>query len=90
MGTEVGVHHENGSPEASHPKEVIVTVDGKNFEVRAGTYLVSAFKALVGVDPSRELDEIVHGEFVPLNDGATITIEKHERFVSHVRTGSSS
>src|SRR6476646_1298423 len=70
------------------PKLVEVTVDGGKREVQAGTYLVSDFKRLVGVDPSKELDEIVHGEFKPLADNAQITIEKHEKFVSHVRSGS--
>ena len=69
---------------------VTVSVDGVEKRVPRGTYIVSAFKQLVGVDASRELDEVVHGEFVPLNDNATIKIEHHEKFVSHVRTGSSS
>jgi hypothetical protein len=33
---------------------------------------------------------VVHGEFKPLDDNASITIEHHQKFVSHVRTGSSS
>jgi hypothetical protein len=69
---------------------VTVSVDGVEKRVTRGTYIVSAFKQLVGVDTSRELDEVVRGEFVPLNDNATIDIEHHEKFVSHVRTGSSS
>jgi uncharacterized protein YabE (DUF348 family) len=80
----------NLGPEASHPAQVTVTVDGREVKVQAGTYTVADFKALVGVDASRELDEIVHGEFKPLDDNAKITIEKHEKFVSHVRTGRSS
>lgn len=70
-------------------KEVTVTVDGQELKVQAGTYTVSDFKRLVHVDASKELDEIIHGEFKPLDDNAKITIEKHEKFVSHVRTGSS-
>lgn len=69
---------------------VTVSVDGVEKRVPRGTYVVSAFKQLVGVDASRELDEVVRGEFVPLNDGASIEIEHHEKFVSHVRTGASS
>jgi hypothetical protein len=69
---------------------VAVTVDGVEKRVPRGTYIVSAFKQLVGVDASRELDEVVNGEFVALNDNATIDIEHHEKFVSHVRTGASS
>ncbi len=78
-------------PSESHkPELVTVTVDGIEKRVPRGTYIVSAFKQLVGVDASRELDEVVHGDFNPLDDNATITIEHHEKFVSHVRTGSSS
>lgn len=76
--------------EAHKPKLVTVTVDGVEKRVPEGTYIVSAFKQLVGVDSSRELDEVIHGEFKPLADDASIEIKQHEKFVSHVRTGSSS
>ena len=83
--------HEGDEPSHSRePDTVTVTVDGIEKRVRRGTYIVSVFKQLVGVDASRELDQVVHGEFKPLDDNATITIEHHEKFVSHVRTGSSS
>jgi hypothetical protein len=36
------------------------------------------------------LDEVVHGEFKPLDDNAHIDIKGGEIFVSHVRTGGSS
>lgn len=87
MGTQPQEH----TGAAGHrPREVSVTVDGVNKEVPAGDYVVAEFKQRVGVDPSRELDEIVHGELKPLADNSTIKIEHHETFVSHVRTGSSS
>jgi hypothetical protein len=83
------VHDKDDSAE-SKSQEVSVSVDGVERHVPAGTYLVSDFKRLVGVDPSKELDQIIHGEFKPLDDNAKITIEQHEKFVSHVRTGRSS
>jgi hypothetical protein len=73
-----------------HPKEVTVTVDGKTQQVPEGTYVVSEFKKLVGVDPSKELDEIVHGELKPLDDNQTIHIKGGEVFISHARQGGSS
>ena len=79
-----GHHH----PHPGH--EVPVTVDGVKHEVRKGDYIVSQFKKLVGVDAARELDEVVHGEFKPLDDNAHIDIKGGEIFVSHVRTGGSS
>jgi hypothetical protein len=75
---------------AGHIHEVAVIVDGVEQKVPKGTYLVSQFKALVGVDPAKELDEVVHGQLKPLDDNAEITIKGGEKFVSHVRTGGSS
>lgn len=75
---------------ASHIHEVTVIVDGVEQKVPKGTYLVSQFKALVGVDAARELDEVVHGQLKPLDDNAEIAIKGGEKFVSHVRTGGSS
>ena len=75
---------------AGHIQEVAVIVDGVEQKVPKGTYLVSQFKALVGVDAAKELDEVVHGQLKPLDDNAEIVIKGGEKFVSHVRTGGSS
>ena len=75
---------------AGHIHEVTVIVDGVEQKVPKGTYLVSQFKALVGVDAAKELDEVVHGQLKPLDDNAEIVIKGGEKFVSHVRTGGSS
>lgn len=75
---------------ADHIHEVPVIVDGVEHKVPNGTYLVSQFKALVGIDAAKELDEVVHGQLKPLDDNAEITIKGGEKFVSHVRTGGSS
>ena len=79
---------ESEQPETG--REVTVTVDGKPHEVHRGSYVVSEFKKLIGVDASRELDEVIHGELKPLQDNAHIVIKGGEVFVSHVRTGGSS
>jgi len=84
---------EQGKEGHPHPRpghDVAVTVDGVKHEVRRGDYVVSQFKKLVSVDAARELDEVVHGEFKPLDDNAHIDIKGGEIFVSHVRTGGSS
>lgn len=81
--TEVGVE----SPESK--RDVQVTVDNVKHEVNRGDYVVSEFKKLVGVDPAKELDQIVNGELKPLEDNARIVIKGGEVFVSHVRTGGS-
>jgi hypothetical protein len=73
-----------------HEHQVTVTVDTKEKRVRSGDWLVSEFKKEVGVDADRVLDEVIGGEFKPLDDKATIDIEGGEVFVSHVRQGGSS
>jgi len=71
-------------------KDVSVTVDGKSRTVPEGTYLVSEFKKLVGVDAAKELDEVVHGELKALDDNQKIHIKGGEVFISHARQGGSS
>jgi hypothetical protein len=73
-----------------HNHEVTVMVDNKPHRVESGNYVVSQFKKDVHVDASRELDEIIKGELIPLDDNAAITIKGGEKFVSHVRRGGSS
>jgi hypothetical protein len=84
---EHGGHHNSGH---NHKKEVTVTVDNHPHKVPEGEYLVSAFKNKVGVDPSKELDEVVHGELKPLDDNQKIHIRGGEVFISHARQGGSS
>jgi hypothetical protein len=87
------VKHPEGAVFQEHEKHkhpVIVTVDGKERHVKPGSYVVSEFKRDVHVDAAKELDEVVNGQFVPLDDNATITIKGGEHFVSHVRRGGSS
>ena len=84
-------HREAAHPEHHrHKHEATVTVDGKAHRVPAETYVVAEFKKLVGVDPSKELDEVVHGELKPLDDNQHIHIKGGEVFISHARQGGSS
>ena len=72
------------------PKLVQVTIDGKHKPIQAGTYTVTELKRVLGVDPSRVLDEVMGGEFKELPDNGTVHIKGGEIFVSHVRQGQSS
>lgn len=77
----------------AHPEQgadVNVMVDGKTKTVHRGHYTVAEFKSKVGVDPAKELDEIVDGQILPLNDGSSLVIKGGEVFISHARTGGSS
>ena len=73
-----------------HRREIDVKVDGKIKRVPAGTYVVSAFKELVGVAADRDLDVLKDGVLHPLADNEKITPHEGEVFVSHVRGGGSS
>ena len=76
-----------------HPQpgpNVTVTVDTKPKVVHRGSWIVAEFKKEVGVDETRELDEVIDGEFKPLADKDRITIKGGEVFVSHVPKGGSS
>ncbi len=74
-----------------HGKDnVTVTVDGVPKKIHRGSYIVAELKAALDVDPSRALDQVVNGEFKPLDDTHRITIKGGEVFVSHVRQGGSS
>jgi Multiubiquitin len=72
------------------PKLVQVTIDGKHKTIQAGTYSVAELKRVLGVDPSRVLDEVIGSEFKELPDNGTVHIKGGEIFVSHVRQGQSS
>ena len=72
------------------PKIVRVTADSNPKEIQAGTYVVCELKSRLGVDPSKELDQVVGGEFRELPDREHIKICGGEVFVSHVRHGRSS
>lgn len=76
--------------EKKHEHKVTVTVDQKERHVEPGSYVVADFKKLVKVDASLQLEQVVNGELVPLEDSTTIKIEGGEVFISHVRQGGSS
>jgi len=69
---------------------VTITLDGQEHQLKEGVYKIQGLKVMYGVPLDYELDEVVHGEFKPLNDERSIHIKGGEVLVSHVRQGSSS
>jgi hypothetical protein len=69
---------------------VTVTIDNQPKQIHRGSHTVAELKVLLGVDPSRVLEQVVGGEFKPLSDDQRITIKGGEIFVSHVPHGGSS
>lgn len=68
---------------------VTVSLDGQERQLQEGVYKVSELKTVLGVPPDYEMDEVIHGEFKPLNDQRSIHIKGGEVLISHVRQGSS-
>ena len=82
---------ENQAPKDHPPKhEVTIVVDDHKHTVHAGTWIVSALKAAVGVDPAKALAEIKPHGLVDLDDDAKTEVHEGERFMSHVRSGGAS
>jgi len=89
------MQHTEPSKETHHlhvppPHQVKVEVDGEKREITSGCRRVTELKAQLGVPADYELEVVEHGKFQPLDDNAEICIQGHEKFVSHVRSGSSS
>lgn len=82
---------QQAQPESKeHGHKVPVTIDNRTVEIQAREWVVSQLKTALGVDPSRDLEQVVDGKLVPLDDNARIHIRGHEVFMSHVRGGGSS
>jgi hypothetical protein len=89
LETLTGDNHEHRHKHHHHEK-VEVTVDHKKHHVEPGSYVVAKFKELVNVPASKVLEEVIHGELIPLDDNALLEIKGCEVFISHVKTGGSS
>ena len=82
--------HTQPPAKEAHGHEVPVTIDNRNIEIQAREYIVWQLKEALGVDASRQLEQVLDGKLVPLDDKAKIHIRGGEVFVSHVRGGGSS
>lgn len=69
---------------------VKVMVDSQNTTVHRGSYIVADFKRVIGIEASKELDQVIDGQFIPLDDSERIVIKGNEEFISHARAGGSS
>jgi hypothetical protein len=76
--------------EEHETREVTVRIDDRDVTLPKGEYRVSALKQILGVPADYELEHVQGVVFEPLADDATFALRHHEKFVSHVRTGSSS
>jgi seryl-tRNA synthetase len=71
-------------------EEVTINVNGKDFRVHRGDWVVQELKKRVEVDPSQVLAEITPQGLTDLRDDEVIKVHQDERFMSHARSGASS
>jgi hypothetical protein len=71
-------------------EKVTINVNGKDFSVRRGDWVVQELKKEVEVDPSQVLAEITPQGLKDLSDNEVIKVHQDERFMSHARSGASS
>lgn len=82
--------NQNEAEDPQHGSNVSITINDKEYTVHRGRQTVASLKTLAGVAQNYELDEIVKGQIVQLEDGASVTIKGDEVFVSNLKIGQSS
>jgi hypothetical protein len=85
-----GQKDDKGADNQGHGHLVTVVFNGMPKEIRQGRYSVPELKAVLGVEPGYELDQIVNGEPQPLGDDGHVNVKKGDAFVSHVPRGGAS
>lgn len=76
-----------------HPEtgpDVTIVIDNKTYSTHRGNRTVPDLKALGGISPAYELEQIIDGQLVPLPDDGHVVLKGGERFVGHPRAGASS
>lgn len=86
-GEDAGVEKPPGN-ESKH--EITIIVDGTEYNVRPGQWVVAQLKAQLNIDPAKVLAEITPHGLKDLADDATIELHNKERFMTHARSGGSS
>lgn len=86
MNGHLDKHDEN----REHGELVTITVNNVSHQIHRGSEPVSEIKRIGNVPQADELEELIDGKLVPLNDDAHVTIKGGEVFVSHGRAGKSS
>lgn len=80
-----------GHEDPSAKEELVaITVNTKPMTIPSGKYKVPAFQELVGIPLDYELDEIRHGQLMPVAPESTLHIRGGEAFVGVPRQGQSS
>ena len=81
---------QNGA-DGDHPgNRITIIIEGTEYHVRPGKWLVSDLKKLANIDPSKVLAEITPQGLNDLEDNATVAVHQKQQFMAHARSGGSS
>lgn len=69
---------------------VTIVIDKKPFDIDSGNYSGTELKTIGNVPLEYELEQIVKGQFIPMEDNKTVIIKGEEEFISHPKDGQSS
>lgn len=64
---------------------VDIMINGVEFEIHRGRRTVAEIKEVGDVLRADELEQIVDGKLIPLDDDGAVTVKGGEQFVSHPR-----
>jgi hypothetical protein len=76
--------------EAEKDRNVTIVVDGTDYSVRHGSWIVAKLKEHLEIDPAKVLAKITPKGLEDLDDAAEVHIHKNEQFMTHARSGGSS
>lgn len=69
---------------------VTILIDTKSFDITLRSYSGIEIKKIGSVPEEYELEQIVEGHFIPIEDSKTLLIKGDEQFISHPKDGQSS
>ncbi len=69
---------------------VTIIIDKKPFDIDSGKYSGTELKTIGNVPLEYELEQIVEGQFIPIEDNKILIIKGKEEFISHPKDGQSS
>lgn len=69
---------------------VIIHINGNDYKIHRGKHTVAEIKTLGSIPLSHDLEEMIQGKLIPLDDNGFVIIKGGEEFFSHVKDGSSS
>ena len=73
-----------------HQDEVLIHINKVEKHVPKGTCTVVQIKNWGNVPQADDLEQLIQGKLVPLQDSGSVQIDREVKFVSHPQGGSSS